>query len=578
MYLELAGMPDKMRAKNAYTKTYSGFDFDLYVHMMSKLSEVSIRYIDSKDTYIDITNKIIYIPMFHKEMSELEFRLRKALVDHEIGHLVFYDDSYSRGHKYKETANFFDDLRIEHKLGLLYKGIGEDLVYLANHLWKQDANGKASLETYTLTGLMVYINTVHRNIRVTGPVHAELKNLFDSEFKRLINDFINSAAPAAAFAGNFMEKAKSFFKENEEPFTQSDGTPDTGTTDERRGSESGSTPKETADTAISALHSVTNFMNVKSLLEHLNAFPEAKPLIHPYFDVEVPVSDLADKIIKSIGMNEYADRMFEAGEWKKRRMLEWRSEIARYRSMFESLLYNVKRERTYKTFNGVLNRKELYRIKTTIADPRIYNYKIKSMIKGYDIVILVDNSGSMGKGGAGMTKIAMAHRMVVVLANALNGIKDIQYEISAYSSGVSYYTDNKINYDYNNVYVIIKDVKNDLAGIDTYLAASPYILDQNFDYGAIKIAYNRLMAMSTDNKKLLIVLSDGTPSSYIETGMEIERLKECVKEIELYVKVVGVGIFDRGVENIYTNHVVIQREEEFTDRVYNAIRMGIIGG
>jgi cobalamin biosynthesis protein CobT len=88
----------------------------------------------------------------------------------------------------------------------------------------------------------------------------------------------------------------------------------------------------------------------------------------------------------------------------------------------------------------------------------------------------------------------------------------------------------------------------------------------NADADSILIAYHRLEAR-TESRKILIVMSDGCPSSTNGGGNPLRYAQNVVRRIETRtnVDIIGVGIDDQSVERIYQNNRVCRSIEYLPD-------------
>jgi hypothetical protein len=80
--------------------------------------------------------------------------------------------------------------------------------------------------------------------------------------------------------------------------------------------------------------------------------------------------------------------------------------------------------------------------------------------------------------------------------------------------------------------------------------------------------------MPSRNRKLLIVLSDGQPSSDISTGTEI--LKSYVEELSRVHPVMGIGLENPYIGQCYPNSVNINNLSELSGQVFTGIRQFLI--
>ena len=96
----------------------------------------------------------------------------------------------------------------------------------------------------------------------------------------------------------------------------------------------------------------------------------------------------------------------------------------------------------------------------------------------------------------------------------------------------------------------------------------------NFDIGALKLSSRRLRQMPSDNRKLLIVLSDGQPSSEISRGTRL--LKSYVKELSRIHPIMGIGLDNPAIERCYSGGMNITNLSELSGHIFNGIKSFLI--
>jgi cobalamin biosynthesis protein CobT len=196
----------------------------------------------------------------------------------------------------------------------------------------------------------------------------------------------------------------------------------------------------------------------------------------------------------------------------------------------------------------------------------------------YDVSLLMDCSGSMGDfspKGRGSERIEKAYESLVILAEALRGLPDINLEILAFTADMRYTPDmpEAWSYSCNNQLFILKSFSNRSVGALPYFPSyhREYNLSRNnFDIGAIKLASVRLRQMPASNRKLLIVLSDGQPASDISRSEEL--LKSYIEELSRVHPILGIGLENPDIEQYYPGGVNINDLSELSSQVFTGIR------
>lgn len=108
------------------------------------------------------------------------------------------------------------------------------------------------------------------------------------------------------------------------------------------------------------------------------------------------------------------------------------------------------------------------------------------------------------------------------------------------------------------------------------MEATTEYMYQNCDGDSVLYAYHRLAARK-EKRKLLIVLSDGSPAS--SRGGDVDAFtRKVVTGIQdgKQVQIVGIGICDRNVSRIYKEHYVINRADEIETALLKVIEKKIL--
>ena len=100
----------------------------------------------------------------------------------------------------------------------------------------------------------------------------------------------------------------------------------------------------------------------------------------------------------------------------------------------------------------------------------------------------------------------------------------------------------------------------------------------NGDPDAVLFAYNRIKDRN-EKRKVLIVLSDGSPSFAIQ-GCADHGLKQVTQDIERsgVVELYGIGIQDSNVTRFYKNNVVIRNVSDLDTKLVELLKSIILKG
>ena len=329
---------------------------------------------------------------------------------------------------------------------------------------------------------------------------------------------------------------------------------------------------------------------VKVVLHKLIDRAESRNSVGPHFDVEF---DIMDSCFKQQGDNDWARAIY--GYILK----EYNLLIQRAKTMFERILLSEQQSREIITFSGRFKSRRAAHVLTKPVNPRVYQQTTRHDDIGFDISILLDMSGSMGclsgqyvhEDGSVSYRtndtFAKVYPVMLTLAHSLNGIKGVNLEILGFTADLG------INKTHNNFYCYkLKGANNifvikpfDTTNLDdrlsrlTGLAKNADLFNQNFDIGALKIAASRLArySLSTGNHRLLIVLSDGQPSSSHTRGIQSTKL--VVQELESQLNIFGIGLGSHSVESLYTNSVVVtDLSQDLLEVILNRLYQFIMHG
>ncbi len=108
-----------------------------------------------------------------------------------------------------------------------------------------------------------------------------------------------------------------------------------------------------------------------------------------------------------------------------------------------------------------------------------------------------------------------------------------------------------------------QSVKNRLVNI--------YPRFNNWDEEHLQFAYRRLIARE-ESEKVIIITSDGQPNG------DASHLVETVHRLDkLGVRIVGVGVVDPFVEQIYPNYIVVKHLDQLAEELVQILRRELLG-
>lgn len=265
--------------------------------------------------------------------------------------------------------------------------------------------------------------------------------------------------------------------------------------------------------------------------------------------------------------------------------------------VFQQKIQNVMTDNKYdrqvpNQRKGKLDNANLWKVKANREN--IFRQKKERKGKNYNVLFLVDESGSMGKPGFGRDdKINICADICYWLCETLNR-NSINTSIIGFNGDIRTHKefnekleekvkDQMCYYanDYNDIedYPLAKELheKESADEHDKWYAC-------NHDFDALNTAYEKLSKMKGGN--ILIVLSDGRPNcdtsscDYDRSKHNIEEIRKLIKANKK-IKTIAIGIECVEVEKIYDNHIVIKDgsssdlKEEVKNNLINILRKEI---
>lgn len=241
--------------------------------------------------------------------------------------------------------------------------------------------------------------------------------------------------------------------------------------------------------------------------------------------------------------------------------------------------------------SGRLNTRSLARTVSEL-DPYAYKRKGESNAVNAAISIVIDQSGSMGG-----EKISLAQKAVVAIAESLESIEGVEYEIIGFSCDRA--PSDWDRYDklqsraqalsrkgYNvrqepiDMYEF-KSFDDRLNDAHSAIAAIRHAgMGNNCDGESIEMVYERLRKRK-EPRKVMIVLSDGHPACMLagagRHGLD-DHLKSVIENIEKSnVSIAGIGILDSSVTRFYTNNIVIDDVEDIGTTMFDKLARALLG-
>ena len=227
----------------------------------------------------------------------------------------------------------------------------------------------------------------------------------------------------------------------------------------------------------------------------------------------------------------------------------------------------------YGTKKGKLDQSRLSRICFNAPgfNERVFKNKIENKLLDAAITVLVDMSGSMG--GQKVFNALASTLLVNEVCSTLNIPLEIIGFTDGYSSTLS--AIKPIMY----IYKSFSDLKVSSDSLREYFAYSSNHMSGNPDGENILWAYDRL-AKRKERKKLLIVMSDGSPAASKSCMGIGEFTHKVIEEIEASksVDIYGLGLCSDSVKYYYKAHSIVSNPEEIPGKLIELIERKIVNG
>lgn len=217
---------------------------------------------------------------------------------------------------------------------------------------------------------------------------------------------------------------------------------------------------------------------------------------------------------------------------------------------------------------GKLNKGSLYRVTLEDAkgfNERVFKNKIEHDTLNTAVSVLIDTSGSMqGK------KFEHAALAAVLLSNAIGNTLRVPIELIGFTEdGV------QVHHLFLHRTFDEKLLSEDV--LVSRLGHSSNYMCNNVDGESILFAYDRLRKRK-EKRKILIVLSDGSPCGGRSKGSIYEFTEKAIETIEERhdVQILGVGILDDNVTKFYKEHYVINNVNDLEPALLSLIDKKLI--
>jgi len=233
----------------------------------------------------------------------------------------------------------------------------------------------------------------------------------------------------------------------------------------------------------------------------------------------------------------------------------------------------AKVQRVYGVKKGKLDQSRLSRICFNAPgfNERVFKNKIENKTLDAAITVLVDKSGSMS---GEKDLFAMASTLLV---NEVCSTLNIPLEILGFTDDIDEKEIDRPVVPVMYVYKNFSDTKVSDEDLRKYYGMSSRFMHGNPDAENILWAHDRLVKRK-EKKKLLIVMSDGSPAA-TKGGSGIGRFTEnVIREIEASnnVEIYGLGLCSDSVQHYYKSNSVVNEPQDIPTKLLELIERKIL--
>jgi len=242
-------------------------------------------------------------------------------------------------------------------------------------------------------------------------------------------------------------------------------------------------------------------------------------------------------------------------------------------------LMQIIHERTYTRYSGShrsgrLNTPKLW--KQRLGRYRLFQRRESPERLDVCFTLLVDESGSMNR----ESKYLAAREATIFFAEVLDRLK-VPFEVIGYSTesseaamaaALGHIPAFKFRHMRHSPlqHRVYKAFDEDFLPIK-HRMVNIYPRFNNWDEEHLLFAYRRLL-LRPEREKIIIITSDGQPNG------DASHLIETVSRLEkLGIRVVGVGVVDPFVEQIYPNHIVVRHLPQLSEELVRILRRELLG-
>jgi len=576
-----------------------------YVRASAGRANLAIAFEDRNEPRHD--GKTIYLPRITYHTTDLELKQLQASVDHEVAHDLYSSFDVLKDKKINPKSllmfvwNFLEDSRVNNIEAKQYLGFRENwdecssvLVQKILAKSKHDAKTISKItkalicwDAAVSASLFPMIELIASKVTPNKKIFDVLNNYTDRLVSccSILDKEVGTRATydlAVDILNELDEKCKEELKEPKE--LEKDSPKETkvsGDVSKESSEDEGETKTKEDEYKIIKVELTEEDLAAMSLTmpEHGEEMGKVGINFDPVkCDDDWDLTDYSEFVVVNYPKNIGDERYFQSA---KRFLEGYEEQVGSKLISQENFAQQVRRliqirakvQTQYGTKKGKLDQSRLSRICFNAPgfNERVFKNKIENKLLDAAITVLVDMSGSMG--GQKVFNALASTLLVNEVCSTLNIPLEIIGFTDGYSSTLS--AIKPIMY----IYKSFSDLKVSSDSLREYFAYSSNHMSGNPDGENILWAYDRL-AKRKERKKLLIVMSDGSPAASKSCMGIGEFTHKVIEEIEASksVDIYGLGLCSDSVQYYYKAHSVVSKPEEIPSKLIELIERKIVNG
>lgn len=544
------------------------------------LKNIKVKFKAGLDAFVEYDNdtkqpRHMVLPLLGDDAPQEAVDVLHGFVDHEVGHVLFTDYSVTTDVDDPfvfDLFNAFEDPRIEECMKKRYRGSEHNLDTLS-HVVLGDLGDFARSRIKTPEAMAVAVMLIARECwqqpRYVGTL-AKLKNL--QKFRKLI-PFTDEQIRGCRSSEDTWRLAVELAallprKESKKPAKKTNPQTTEGESSGGSSKPTSMAPKKTPGDSVSTKDDLYKKRLKKYLEQHLAEYEETK-------EYRVPTTDEDEFVVykggskDSFSMDNYALQMMDLSSLESLtnqvRTAFQRQFIAKSRVVWTS---------GYR--KGRLCNHSLYKLK--FGDDRVFECKTKAQSRSIAVSLMIDCSGSMTRCHSNV----LAFKSAYVIGSVLESL-GIKFEVLGFTTKNEFLTsEDRFKYARNcPLMTYLFKAFNErfdyrIAHRFESMLRSESLFLENCDGESLLIGYKRIMQRMED-RKIMMVLSDGFPAANADNSQLSNHLLDTVKEIDSKIDIIGIGInANVSVGSFYPKSMYISKIEDLPVTMLESLRKLIL--